>query len=140
MGVAGHERVGEILDRDFPVDVVDAPDAVVLLLRPGLVGRSRTEGGSELGDLAVMPDYEYYFARVLAAEKSGCQGAIVIVLKAVIDGQVECGSKRGHRLNGPVGVWALAGGEEDLRRWQIRSCAGGKDFGQETSAFEADGR
>jgi hypothetical protein len=84
--VAGQKRVGEILYRDFAVDVVDAPDAVVLLLGPGFVGWNRTEGGGKLGDLAVMPDYKYYFARVLAAEKSGCQGPVVVVFEAVIDG------------------------------------------------------
>jgi hypothetical protein len=72
LGITGHQRVGEILERDLAVDVVDAPDAIVLLLGPGVIRRSRTEGGSELGDLAVMPDDEYYFAGVLAAEKSGC--------------------------------------------------------------------
>jgi hypothetical protein len=89
LGVTGQQRVGEILNRDFSVDVVDAPDAVVLLLRPGFVGRSRTEGGSQLGDLAVMPDHQHYFASVLTAEKSGCQGAVVVVTEAVIDWQME---------------------------------------------------
>lgn len=44
VGVAGHEVLGQVFDRRFAVDVVDAPDAVELLIRPGGVGRLGSEG------------------------------------------------------------------------------------------------
>src|SRR5438309_4084237 len=69
--VSRHDGVGQVLKGCFAVDVVDSPDSVVLGVRPRSIWRGCAEGGSQLGNLSMVPDYQHDLAGVFAAEESG---------------------------------------------------------------------
>jgi len=125
---------------DLAVGVVDAPNAVVLLVGPGRVRRRCPQSPGKIRNLSVMPDHQYDLARILSTEQRGSEGGIVIVLEAIVDGQMERFGERSDGLHGTIRVGADVGGEEYLRRRHVVPKCRAKQPWQQSGALEAGGR
>jgi len=124
----------------FAVGVVDSPDAVELLLGPGVVGGSGSESGGELGDLSVVPAYKDDFSGVVAAEEFRGKVGVFVVFEVLVDLEMERVCQRDHSERGAVGVGAGCGGEDELGRGEVGSYSEGDEgFEEELGAGVAFG-
>lgn len=141
VGIARHKVLGQVFDRRFAVDVVNAPDAVELLVGPRRVRWLHSKSGSQLRNVAVMPGHEHNLASIFSAEERRRERRVILVQNGAVDREMKGLSQWGDCLDRAIGMLAQVGGEDHLRSGQVGvSSAEDEKLRKEAGPLKTGGR